>query len=263
MSKTKAGDLFAVPLTRFDRRKLEAVELGVSGLVKVFARDGETCFVAALDSFTKGGETHPADADVLRQQHLEELPHRGGKTMFAHASEVPKTWVRVSHVALSEAEEKLAALYGTWKNADLSMFDQMTACEALGPVSEGLTGLANRLGIEWRMRFDRDAILAELDRGRQKVERPKPTWRDVANVTIKSGTQELQAHLQPPYDAMIETLRDERGAIESALAAFYRVAYRHRMSGEYRDEIAELGADVGVACGLTRERAYGIAENAL
>ena len=135
-------------------------------------------------------------------------------------------------------------------------------------MTERLESIDDGLAIEWRFRFDLQTVLAEKearDRRIADAKKPKRTWSDVSNISFSSGTPDLQKFVQPLYEKLIADLNGKRTKklAKLALAEFFKHAYQHSMSSEYRDEIASVGADVGTVCGLKKKDVYKIAENAM
>ncbi|MFT5357755.1 MAG: hypothetical protein ACI9KE_004992 [Polyangiales bacterium] len=120
------------------------------------------------------------------------------------------------------------------------------------------------------MRFALDEVLAEkaareARKAKAKAKVKKPTWRAIRGATPTSGGPELNRCIRAAYAELIAAL-GPKSSVETvtvALEAFFVKVYAHRQSAEYRDEIANIGADVGEALGMARSDVYGLAEEAM
>ncbi len=258
----KIGDIYSIPITLFH----DTEPNGSLGLAKVLAFDGESWFAAALDDFVTDESKHTLSAPILSLRKVDAFPYRKGH-LFSRG-QMPETWRFISNANLSEEENEYAHLYMTWQDPNASMFDSQTAYEKFGGASEGLESIDNGLAFEWRFRFDLEKVLAEKAardlRMAEAAPPKKPTWAEVSKKTFSSGTPELQKFVQPFYEKLIDELQNKRtkAIAKAALTRFFRQANQHYLSGEYRDEIASVGADVGSVCGLKPDEVYKIAENA-
>ncbi len=264
----KTGTIFAIPLSKLviENGAPRYEPLGRHGAGVVLARDETShLFVAALDTFGATPADLKASAGILTKTPIDILPnHRG--MVLARGIAIPDEWIRLTkRWRLTQQERELVKLYLRWKSPRASTLDSLNAYETLGGCSEGFISIMRSLDREWRVRFDRDEFVKEhharqetiAQREREKV---KPTWQEVAEQTVAfpDYTGSLTAVVALAFDQLRETVKDKRTpeAARDAIRHFFTVAYQQPMSGEYRDEIAYLAAQVGQVCGLEEREVY-------
>lgn len=237
--------------------------VGEFGAVRILATTPKAMVCVTLDYFGGAGDTE----GVMRAERLicvevQQL-HRGGPGPLASGDHLPDDWDYVGLIELSASEQQLSEQLIELYQPNVPMWRAAQLQNEVGDVLSGLSQVSKSLAIEWRCRFDRDALLVE--RTPKPVATPsKMTWETLPRRVFSGYPPSLQTTLDKAYAVLLSAVGPDSSEpkVVSALTEFFRSTQNDRFSGEYRDEIAAIAARVGEAWGLEKVKVYRLAEDA-